>query len=72
MSDNNGGARNGYEMRTDLLGMSIGILESRAARLAENEHLKPEGQRAPVIPYTTEDVMQTAEELYSFVEKNKS
>ena len=70
MSENNN-PRNGYEMRTDLLGMSIGILESRNARMAENEHLKPEGQRAPVVPYTTEDVMQTAEQLYSFVEKNK-
>ena len=71
MSDNNN-PRNGYEMRTDLLGMSIGILESRNARMAENEHLKPEGQRTPIVPYATEDVLVVAEKLYSFVEKNKS
>ena len=59
----------GYELRNDLLGMAIGILESRNARQFENEHLKPEGQRTAVDPYTTEDVLVEAEKLYRFVQK---
>ena len=53
MSEN----RNGYELRSDLLGMAIGILESRNDRQFNNECLKPEGQRSPVNPYATEDVL---------------
>ena len=61
--------RNAYELRTDLLGMAIGILESRNARQFENEHLKPEGTRQPVNPYATEDVLVVAEKLYNFVQQ---
>jgi hypothetical protein len=60
--------KNGYELRTDLLGMAVGILESRTNRHFENEHLKPEGQRDAVDPYTTEDVLKEAEKLYQFVQ----
>ena len=66
MSDVN---KNGYELRTDLLGMAIGIVESQQARQFDNEHLKPEGQRTSVDPYTTEDVLTEAEKLYAFVQK---
>ena len=66
MSDLN---KSGYELRTDLLGMAIGILESRKARQFENEHLKPEGQRNSVEPYTSEDIIAEAEKLYRFVQK---
>lgn len=59
----------GYELRTELLGMAIGILESKTAREFENEHLKPEGQRSPVEPYTSEGVILEAEKLYQFVQK---
>ena len=65
MSDNN---KNAYELRTDLLGMAIGIVENRLQREFENEHLKPEGQRNPVQPYTTEEVIAEATKLYSFVQ----
>ena len=61
--------RNGYELRTDLLGMAIGIVESKVHRQFENEHLKPEDQRVEVQPYTTEDVIAEAEKLYAFVQK---
>ena len=64
-------SKNGYELRTDLLGMAVGILESRTNRRFDNEHLKPEGQREAVTPYTTEDVLIEAEKLYQFVQ-NKS
>ncbi len=66
MSDNN---KNAYELRTDLLGMAIGIVENRLHREFENEHLKPEGQRKPVQPYTTEEVIAEATKLYSFVQR---
>ena len=61
--------KSGYAIRADLLGMAIGILESRACRQFDNEHLKPEGQRNPVNPYATEDVLVVAEKLYDFVQK---
>ena len=66
MSDTN---KSGYELRTDLLGMAIGIVSERNHRAAENEHLKPEGQRQAVAPWTTEDVIGEAEKLYAFVQK---
>ena len=66
MSDSN---KSGYELRADLLGMAIGINESRLTRLAYNEQMKPEGQRRSVAPFTTEDVLVEAEKLYAFVQK---
>lgn len=66
MGDSN---KSGYELRTDLLGMAIGIVSERIQRQFENEHLKPEGKRQPVEPYTTEDIIAEAEKLYSFVQK---
>ena len=61
--------KSGYELRSDLLGMAIGIVCDRTGRLFENEHLKPEGQRNAVEPYTTEDIIAEAEKLYAFVQK---
>ena len=61
--------RSGYELRTDLLGMAIGIVESKVERQFDNECLRPEGQRTAVRPYTTEDVIAEAEKLYEFVQK---
>jgi len=66
MSENR---KSGYELRNDLLGMAIGILETRQSRQFDNEHLKPEGKRNPVEPFTTEDVLIEAEKLYTFVQK---
>ena len=60
--------KSGYELRTDLLGMAIGIVDQKTQRLFENEHLKPEGQRQPVAPFTTEDVIAEAQKLYNFVQ----
>jgi hypothetical protein len=65
MGDKN---KSGYEVRTDLLGMAIGIVDQKTQRLFENEHLKPEGQRQPVAPFTTEDVIAEAQKLYNFVQ----
>ncbi len=66
MSDKN---KNGYELRTDLLGMAMGIVDQRVQRLFDNEHLKPEGTRQPIPPFTTEDIIVEAEKLYAFVQK---
>ena len=66
MSDTN---KSGYELRTDLLGMAIGIVADRMIREVDNEHFKPEGQRTAVASYTTEDVVAEAEKLYTFVQK---
>ena len=66
MSDTN---KSGYELRTELLGMAIGILDDQRSRHYENECLKPEGQRNSVPPYATEDVLDVAEKLYNFVQK---
>ena len=59
--------KSGYELRTELLGMAIGILESRNQRQIENEHLKPTAHRQAVNPYATEDVLVVAEKLMEFV-----
>ena len=69
MGDKN---KSGYELRSDLLGMAIGILESRNNRQFDNECLKPEGQRQAVNPYATEDVLVVAEKLYNFVQNKVS
>jgi len=61
-------SKNGYELRTDLLGMAIGIVQEKVQRQFENEHLKPEGQRKSVAPFTTEDVIAEAQKLYDFVQ----
>tara|TARA_R110002020_G_scaffold9035_10_gene36190 strand:- start:1251 stop:1454 length:204 start_codon:yes stop_codon:yes gene_type:complete len=66
MSDSN---RSGYELRTDLLGMAVGILSDQRANAIENEHLKPDGKRLPVSAYTTEEVIAEADKLYQFVQK---
>ncbi len=66
MSDNN---KSGYELRTDLLGMAIGIVSERNHRVRENELLKPEGQRDAIDPWTTEEILTEAEKLYAFVQK---
>ena len=66
MGDKN---KSGYELRTELLGMAIGILEQRVNQQFNNEHLKPEGKREPVNPYATEDVLIVAEKLMQFVNK---
>jgi hypothetical protein len=60
--------KSGYELRTDLLGMAMGIVDQKIQRKMENEHMKPEGTRQPVAPFTTEDVIAEAQKLYSFVQ----
>ena len=63
------GSKTGYELRTELLGMAIGILQDRSNRQFDNEHLKPEESRTAVNPYETEDVLVVAEKLLAFINK---
>ena len=66
MGDKN---KSGYELRTELLGMAMGIVSERVQRLSENEHLKPEGARQPVPPFTTEEIIGEAQKLYKFIKQ---
>ena len=66
MGDTN---KNGYEIRESLLGLAVGILDTRNATLRENEYLKPEGQQKEIQPYGVDEVLKTADILYSFVSK---
>jgi hypothetical protein len=70
MGDSN---KNGYQLRTDLLGMATGIVVDRTNRLENNEHFHAENdktyQRKPITPYTAEEVIAEAEKLYAFVQK---
>ncbi len=64
--------KSGYQLRAELLGMAIGILESRNDRQeSNNEHFLAESddyERKPIAPYATEDVLEIAEKLYQFVQ----
>jgi len=68
MSDN----KNAYELRTDLLGMATGIISDRTVRLEQNEHFMADNDenyhRQPIAPYTVEEVIAVAEQLYQFVQ----
>lgn len=70
MSDLN---KSGYQLRTDLLGMAMGLLQERVSRLEANEHFLAENdkryQRQPINPFTTEDIISEAAKLYEFVQK---
>ena len=70
MGDKN---KNGYELRTELLGMAMGIVGERVQRLESNEHFLAENdkayQRKPIDPFTAEDILVEAEKLYAFVQK---
>ena len=58
-----------YELRAELLGMAIGILESQSQRKLENEYMLPEGQRKPVDHFTLSQVLDVAARLNEFVSK---
>ena len=62
-------SKSGYELRSDLLGMAMGICQERVQRAFENEHMKPEGTRNPMPSFTTEEVIAEAEKLYNFVQQ---
>ena len=62
--------KSGYAIRTDILGMAIGILESRNDQMRENAHRIDD--KTIISPYTSEEVIAEAEKLYAFVENGSS
>tara|TARA_B100000214_G_C23440195_1_gene388818 strand:+ start:208 stop:420 length:213 start_codon:yes stop_codon:yes gene_type:complete len=66
-------SKNGYQLRTELLGMAMGIVSERVSRLETNEHFMAENdkryQRKAIPPFAAEDVIAEAEKLYEFVQK---
>lgn len=58
-----------YELRAELLGMAIGILESQTQRKLENEYILPEEQRKPVESFTLAEVLDIASRLNDFVSR---
>ena len=69
MGDKN---KSGYELRTELLGMAMGIVSERIQRLETNEHFAAENdskyQRKAITPFTTEEIIVEAQKLYNFVQ----
>jgi len=64
-------SKSGFELRTDILGMALGLLENNREQTMHSFYSIPEderkGQRAPVIAISTDEVINTAQELYAFV-----
>ena len=59
----------GYEIRTNILHMAIGIISENRTIDMNNQQLLPEQARQPVEGYTIEEVLTEAEKLYTFVKK---
>lgn len=63
--------KSGFELRTDILGMAVGMLENNRDQEVHSFYSIPEDQRdgkpAPVIWISPEEVINTAKELYAFV-----
>ena len=64
-------SKSGFELRTDILGMAVGLLENNREQTIHSFYSIPEedrkGDRAPVIAISTDEVIATAQELYTFV-----
>ena len=64
-------SKSGFELRTDILGMAMGLLENNREQTIHSFYSIPEedrkGDRAPVIAISTDEVIATAQELYTFV-----
>ena len=65
MGDKN---KSGYELRTELIGMAMGIVSERVQRLESNEHFLAENDRhyarKPIDPFTSEEIITEAQNLH--------
>lgn len=63
--------KSGFELRTDILGMAMGVLEGNRDAKIQSFYSIPEedrkGERHPVIEITSETVIDEARKLYAFV-----
>ncbi len=63
--------KSGFELRTDILGMAMGLLENNRDQVMNAHFQLPDDVRkaeeCPIIKVSTDEVIATAKELYSFV-----
>ena len=63
--------KSGFELRTDILGMAMGVLEGNREAKIQSFYSVPEedrkGERHPVIEISSEQVIEEAQKLYEFV-----
>ena len=64
-------SKSGFELRTDILGMAMGLLENNREQTMQSFFSRPEedrkGESAPIIAISTDEVIDAAQELYAFV-----
>ncbi len=65
-------SKSGFELITDILGMAMGLLETNRDQVTNSFFSIPDeervnGEKAPVVTITTDEVIKTAQELYTFV-----
>ena len=61
-------SKSGYDIRKELLHLSVGILSDNRKTLFQNEMMKEDGsKKEPIAPYTLQEVIDQANALYEFV-----
>ena len=67
--------KSGFELRTEILGMAMGLLEENRAQTTNQFYATEVEQRGskklPIIEITPEQVISQAEKLYEFVKEVK-
>jgi hypothetical protein len=68
-------SKSGFELRTEILGMAMGMLEENRAQTTNQFYAQTDEQRegtlCPIIEITPEQVIGQAEKLYEFVTEVK-
>lgn len=68
-------SKSGFELRTEILGMAMGLLEENRAQATNSFYAQTDEQRegkvCPIIEITPEQVIGQAEKLYEFVTEVK-
>ena len=68
-------SKSGFELRTEILGMAMGLLEENRSQTTNQFYTMEPEQRAdkilPIIEITPEQVIEQAEKLYEFVTEVK-
>jgi len=64
-------SKSGFELRTDILGMAMGLLENNREQATNSFYSIPEedrqGESAPIFNISTKEVIEEARKLYEFV-----
>ncbi len=67
--------KSGFELRTEILGMAMGMLEENRAQTTNQFYAQTDEQRegklCPIIEITPEQVIDQAQKLYEFVTEVK-